>query len=213
MEHEPDQLRSFRGAFSLVELLTVVAIMAVLTVLTGPPLAQALRGGRLSLSTDTVEGVLEQARLSALSRQRPVEVRFYAYADPTLPGKPGGIHALQALVVGDSGAFSPIGPPKPLADRTVITTNSALTSLWSLPVTAPQISIPRVGLAYECRSFRFLPDGGTSLSSSGSATPWCLTLLSASDDQSGAVKPPRNFATVVIDPLTGTRKTYRPSLR
>ena len=55
MEHEPDQLKRCRGAFSLVELLTVVAIMAVLTVLTGPPLAQALRGGRLSLSTDTVE--------------------------------------------------------------------------------------------------------------------------------------------------------------
>jgi uncharacterized protein (TIGR02596 family) len=213
MEHEPDQLMTFRSGFSLVELLTVVAIMAVLTVLTGPPLAQALRGGRLSLSTDTVEGVLEQARLSALSRQRPVEVRFYAYSDPTLPGKPGGVHALQALVVGDSGVCSPIGPPRALADRIVITTNPTLTSLWSQPAVVPQSSIPRVGLAYVCRSFRFLPDGGTSLSSAGSATPWCLTLLSASDDQSGAVKPPRNFSTIVIDPLTGTRKTYRPSLR
>jgi hypothetical protein len=95
----------------------------------------------------------------------------------------------------------------------VITTNSALTSLWSLPAAVPQVPVPRVGLSYECRSFRFLPDGGTTLSSISSPTPWCLTLLSSSDDQSGAVKPPRNFATIVIDPLTGTRKTYRPSLR
>lgn len=215
MEHHADKLsRSGAGAaFSLLELLSVVAIMAVLSVLAGPSLIQVMRGGRLSLSTDIVSAVLEQARLSSLSRQRPVEVRFYAYPDPSLPGKPGGVHSLQSFVVSDGGNFMPLGPVKALADRAVITTNAVLTTLWGLPATSPQTPIPRVGTAYECRSFRFLPDGGTSLMSAGSSTPWSLTLLSASEDQPGAITPPRNFATIVIDPLSGTLRTYRPSVR
>jgi uncharacterized protein (TIGR02596 family) len=215
MDHVPDELTSShrRQAFSLIEILTVSAILALLTVLAGPPLAQALRGGRLSSSTDTVTGVLEQARLSSLSRQRPVEVRFFAYIEPDLPGRPGGVHAVQAFVVGDSGNLLPLGPVRTLADRAVITTNPVLTTIWSLTPSSPLTPIPRVGLAYDCRAIRFLPDGGTSLASSGLSSSWSLTLVSVSDDQAGAMKPPRIFATVVIDPLSGTLRTYRPSLK
>lgn len=214
MERDPDQLMPGRDrdGFSLLELLTVAAIMAILTVMTGPSLILALRGGKLSVSTDTVTGVLELARLTSLSRQRPVEVRLYAYTDTSIPGGSGGVHALQAFVAGDNGAFLPLGPARALADRVVITTNPVLTTLWSLPASSPQVRIPRAGLSYSCRVIGFQPDGSTSLAASGTSAPWAMTLLSASEDKSGMLKPPRNFATVVIDPLTGAVRTYRPSL-
>lgn len=100
--------------------------------------------------------------------------------------------------------------------------------------------LPRgVGHKYEYVAFRFLPDGSTNLpptgvsdsksspdddaaASSSSSRPsagglWYITIHSLADwdkqKKNGNLKPPANYFTWMIDPLTGVSKTFRPSLR
>ena len=83
---------------------------------------------------------------------------------------------------------------------------------------------------YEYVPFRFRPDGSTDLppngASSGDATAdvdrpsyegrWFITLHSITDwkklKEAGNDAPPPNYATLMIDPLTGTTKIFRPGL-
>jgi uncharacterized protein (TIGR02596 family) len=236
MEHDPDQLRSLvaleedaflrraldsrseRGSrgFSIVELVLVCAILMILAVISGPSLVQSLRGGQLTRAVDSVTSLMEQARLTALTRRQTVEVRFFSYQDPTLPGKPGGVHSAQSYVISDTGTAAPLSRVILLPDAVVISTNTLLTTLWTLsPWTQsiPPISIPRAGGTFDCRSIRFSPQGLTSLAGNASQPSWCLTLLNVKDDAANAFAPPRNFATLVLDPYNGTVRTYRPTLK
>jgi hypothetical protein len=64
--------------------------------------------------------------------------------------------------------------------------------------------------------FRFLPDGSTNLPIQGSTTAgasgaWCITLQNITDPAKPAT-PPANFFTLVVDPVSGTIKQYRPGI-
>ena len=91
------------SAFSLIELLIVIAIITVMASLMGPTLNSALRGTALTQATDKVIGVLSFAHQTALTKAQTVEVRFYSYVDPETPGDTGQGHAIQALSIDDSG--------------------------------------------------------------------------------------------------------------
>jgi len=224
MEHDADQLRNgfaleghpFARAFSIIELMIVCAIVAILAAASGPSLVQTLRGSYLNRGGDRIASLMEQARLAALTRRLPVEVRFFAYADPTQPGAPGGVHSAQAFLISETGIAAPLTQVMQLPDPVVITSNPILTTLWTLPhwgQSIPPLSIPRAGGAFDCRVIRFFPSGLTSLAGNGSQASWCLTLLNSKDDLPNASAPPRDFITFVLDPFSGTLRTYRPGLR
>jgi uncharacterized protein (TIGR02596 family) len=202
-------MRSDSRGFSLVELLIVIAIIALMASLMGPSLDSALRGTAMTQSADKVSGLLSLARQTAIAKGQTVEVRFYKFKDPEIPGDPGAYHALQAFAIDDAGNASPLLKPVALPSSIIISDVDAISSITTLPVQPPAgMKIPRVGTAYTYIAFRFRRSGAPDLNPGGA--PWCLTLLA--DKDAKAAQLPKNYTTFVIDPYSGTLKTYRPTI-
>ena len=207
------------AAFTLTELLVVVAIIVVMTSLMGPTLNSALRGTALTQGADKVIGVLSMARQTAITKGQTVEVRFYSYVDRETPGDTGQYHALQAFSIDDAGNAVPLLKSQALPQTVVMATNSfganPSSTLLSLanPTAPSQVAIPRVKNSYTCSSFRFYRSGSTDLLLRGADTNWCVTVVNAADLLgAGASTLPKNYTTVVIDPYNGSLRTFRPTL-
>jgi prepilin-type N-terminal cleavage/methylation domain-containing protein len=71
-----------RRAFTLVEVLMVLAIMGIMTLVTMPYLVKSIRGNRLRVSTSTIVQAGRYARSMALLGQRDMRLVF----DLNLPG-------------------------------------------------------------------------------------------------------------------------------
>jgi hypothetical protein len=109
----------------------------------------------------------------------------------------------QSIILNPSSTFSPI-----LTQQTA----------YPLPVspasTDPQ-TYPRTsntypnGVTYTFLPFRFNPDGSTNLLPQTSQ--WFVTLQNI-NDQPTTTTPPKNFFTILIDPVGGTLRLYRPGV-
>jgi uncharacterized protein (TIGR02596 family) len=207
------------AAFTLTELLVVITIIVIMASLMGPTLSSALRGTSLSQAADKVISTLNFARQSAVSRGQTVEVRFFCYRDPEIPGDPVQFHALQAFSIDDSGTALPLGKFQALPSTVVMSTNSfagqPASSLLTLPnlVAPQQFPIPRVNRNYSCSSFRFTRSGGTTLLQNQTTNPWGITLVNAVDLRGGVANLPGNYTTVIVDPYNGSIRTFRPGLQ
>ncbi|MFA6176032.1 MAG: Verru_Chthon cassette protein D [Phycisphaerae bacterium] len=213
-----------RSAFSLMELLVVMAIIGLLATFLAPAVTPILRGSRLTQAGDQALAVLSLARQTALTTSHAVEVRFYQYGDPEVPGESaaspttGKYRAIQAFEYKDDGTATPVGkmatlPPSIIMDQgaTLSTIIGSAKSSPAVPTSttggALNVSIPRAGKQYNSVSFRFLADGSTNLSTTG--TLWFLTLHNLIDGDN-MTSPPPNYTTIKIDPMNGSLKTYRP---
>ncbi len=135
------------------------------------------------------------------------------------PGVPGG--GMLSTILGDDRVSPPQDPP------------SMIVTKESKDATAKQTDpeLPRgVGMNYDYVAFRFLPDGSTNLPPKGAGSTssdtkdarpsadgrWYITIHAISDwenlKKAGNVEPPPNYFTWLIDPVTGTSKTFRPGL-
>jgi hypothetical protein len=90
-----------------------------------------------------------------------------------------------------------------------------LSSILNGTPTSPSTNdpdLPRgVGRNYTYVSFRFQPDGATSLSAT---SLWFITVHLLNDlGRTSASKPPPNFFTWMIDPVSGTSKVLRPGVK
>lgn len=83
---KPSLKNSFRSAstraFTLVEMLTVVGIIALLVALATPTLMDVIRSTRLSAAGDSLLNRLSLAQQEAIARSKEVEMRFYQYVNP-----------------------------------------------------------------------------------------------------------------------------------
>lgn len=223
----PPKLRR-HAAFSLVELVIVISVIVIIAAFTMPAMNTLLRGSHLTQASGILVGQLNIARQQALSRNRPVEVRFYRYADPEIPGetvsdpKTGRYRAMQLFEVLPTGVALPINKIQVLPGGTVFAyaEGTGISSLLD-KATAGRDSdkkpgvddpnaprLPRgVDLNYEYASFRFNQDGSTNKSPTGN---WFVTVVNINDNVQGN-QPPPNFFTVQIDPVSGTTRTYRPT--
>jgi uncharacterized protein (TIGR02596 family) len=208
--------RSRNDAFSLLELLAVIAIFSLIAgIVVGPSMA-LYHSFQLSEATQLVSSQLSLARQTALSGNQVVEVRLYKYTDAGMPGATASFHALQSFKLPqNSSGPTPITNVQRLPGGIVIDGGSALSSLLDSSARTSRIgdiSLPGVGTAYTYFSIRFHPDGSTDLSLSAPASSpgcWFLTLHSQRDgDDRSAV--PANFATIQLDPLTGATRLFRP---
>lgn len=68
--------RGREGGFTLVELLVVVAVIAILALFTWPSLHRMILKSRLEGYASQVAGLMQQARLEAVKRSRPTVVRL-----------------------------------------------------------------------------------------------------------------------------------------
>ncbi|MEA3208855.1 MAG: hypothetical protein QOE70_1912 [Chthoniobacter sp.] len=217
-------------AFSLIELVVVIAIIVIIAAFTVPAANTILRGSQLSQSSGLLVGQLSLARQQAMTRNHPIEVRFYRYGDPEVPGESekdpstGKFRAIQLFEVQDNGVALPIDKPQTLPNSIIFAFTEADAGLSSIidaktagPVkkpgtkddpTAPRL--PRgVDLKYEFVAFRFMSDGSTNLAPTGN---WFLTLININPPLSKPNEPPPNFFTVQVDPVSGSTRSFRPTV-
>jgi len=189
------------SGFTLVELLLVMAIIIAMTALMGPVISGILGGSQVSAGVETVQGALTTARQIAATKNRLVEFRLISMKDPANPLSSSAIRAVQILENRESG-LTPIGKLRPLPSGVIIGNNTNLTSLATLVTNSADRSLPNVGTVYNYQCFHFKQDGSTDLS----ATTNIITLY----DEKMPGTPPKNFATLMIEPATGTAVLYRP---
>jgi uncharacterized protein (TIGR02596 family) len=217
-------------AFTLIELLAVMAIIAVVIALAIPPANAMMKGSQMSQGSQALADQLSHARQLALSKSRPIEVRFYRYGDPETPGEKfddpttGKWRGFQLFEVLPNGASVPVGEMKRLP-RMVVMEGDKYSTLLSQTYrgearngasddTAPEIPVEilgqRVAKNYDYQSFRFLPDGSTDLTPRDSrADSWYVTIVGLGDV--GKPVETVNYYTIQIDAVSGTTKAFRPN--
>lgn len=198
-----------KAAFSLLELLVVVAIIALLATIAIPSMASILGGSRLSYGTESVVGSVTTARQLAATKNRDIEVRLLSYADPARPDSTQAIRAIQILELAENGT-NPIGKVRLLPSNIVISSDPELSSLAKLTErdsTPQDPQVSPVGRDYKVRAFRLKPDGSMNLARvlPASVTNFFLTLHDEKVEPLSA-----NFATIRLEPSTGSLTVFRP---
>ena len=185
-------------AFSLVELLVVIAIMALLIAAAVPALSSVAQGSNLNRAGQMVGDQITQARLTAVSRNREVQVRLYELTN----GLDSGWRGLQVWRMEQSATGS-IGVP---ASRLLLLPEGVLiepdrSPLLDADATVAGVeNLPSRG-SVNYRGFRFRPNGA--MSAGVSASNNYLTLRPVREGGG-------NYYTVQVDPLTGKTTVYRP---
>ncbi len=225
-------------AFTLIEMLLVVAIIGILISVAVPFMFGAISASRMASAGSSIAGMFSAAQQIASSEGCTVEVRIYRSP------REGGIdssaryHTVALFRHYETGEASPdpnpsaSGRPLPaplslvlgdvltLPDTLVITATPAASSLIDgLPdnnATARATKIIKNGVfadyqvPYEGATYKSFTfrSDATSLDST---RRWFLTLVDAVDEESGRGPANwKNFYCVQVDPLSGRVSTYRP---
>jgi uncharacterized protein (TIGR02596 family) len=194
-----------KAGFSLLELLVVMGVIALLIGLSVPAISSTLRASHLNTASQTVIDQLSFARQSAMSRQLPVEVRFYNLPDydSDSGSSPKSYRALQSFVYDDSGA-QPLSRVQYFSSPVIISSDTSQSSLFDIvPESGSITNIPVYGKNYRYRSVYFKPSGSLNVQGSN----LCLTVLLGSTAPLSQVG---NFSTIQIDSHTGRIQTFRP---
>lgn len=201
----------FRRAFSLVEMLVVIAIMIVLMAVMIPASSSLMGGMNIGRSAGMVTDELNFARQTALARNRDVEVRFYRLGSK-MDGNDKQYRAFRSFLIDgvDPAGWKPLSRIKQLPEPIIITDNPSFTSLLNTGgghsgLTASNETLPGVGNT-DYVSFLFRANGGTSLKPV--TEKWFLTLYSQKANAQGEL--PANYFTAQVDPVTGRTRSYRP---
>ncbi len=204
------------AGFTLIELLSVIAIVSILAVTTMPAIRGTLDGVTISGAAGVVESELSFARQVAMSRNLPVEVRFYRYDDGNGIGWRAMASVIPASVSGAKAdewlSRAKVLPGNVVADdaqeySTLISRAVASSSTNEGPWTATESAgAPGILRGKSYVGFQFRPDGSINLPN---GQPWCLTLRSFTSRQSGSA-PADNYVSIVLDSLTGRTMSYQP---
>ena len=193
------------AAFSLLELLVVIAVIVVLLALGGPAINGAQQGMALATAGAAFEAQLVDARESAISRRSRVESRFYKCKKDGTDAYRGIQNFIQSL----DGSMTPLAKPVWLPTGLVISEDALYSSLLSGNNTVQKEGtglgmIPSYGTSYTAKTFEFLPDGSTSIPDL-QPPPFFTIYPEGRADPAAA-----NFYTIQIDPVTGKLRTHRP---
>jgi len=199
------------AGMTLIEILSVLAILAILLVAGTPVAFGVMQASRLGSSGDSVLARLLEAQQMAITQDTDVEVRIYEGSDSTprwcaLQTYVLKISSDPAVDATGEGTFQPAETIFRLDSSVAINNQAKLSTLFNLKAVAEDASAvnPGVGLTRHV-AFRFHSDGSTDLTPGKS---WFLTLVaqtSAADPS-----PPANYYTIQIDPATGRMRTFRP---
>lgn len=223
-----------RAAFTLVEMLTVLGIIALLIALAAPTLLDVVRSTRLNSAGDGLINRISLAQQSAVSLSSEVEVRFYRYADSE-SDRPNdsSFYAYQVVQTKPGGEERAISETYYMESGIIISAQEELSPLFS--TTNPQTSgqngylfTPRGSSTPDQVNYaamRFYPDGSmrmlTSSTNQGASTEDIamaytvpkynesfVTVIESRDSQSTQI--PLNYYCIQIDSYTGKTRVYRP---
>lgn len=190
-----------KAAFSLIELLVVVAIVITLMAIGVTALTGVGRSYRLTQAGQEIRDLLSGARMTAIARNRLIEVRFVQPQGEPLP-----THIAVLERSGDN-QLSLAGRVVPLPQNIRFSSSSGAASLLEGDATPGDFALPGLGTSYSFYALRFRPDGSTDLPWTPATRPRYFFTLQIDTDRK---EPPSNFFTVEIDPLNGTLTTFRP---
>lgn len=207
-------------AFTLIEMLLVVTIIAILLAFAGPSIFGALRGNRMTGAGESLLGAMSEAQQTAFSQGYPVEVRFYQYPDASTGVT--GFRGYQFFkVTSPDGAnteqVAKISEVVKLPDGVYIS-SAATMSPTLVGGTFPdsEANSGVAGASYS--AMRFLPDGTCKAVASAAAgiaalqhQPLPNSFFTLVEDTNTAVTVlPDNFYIIQTDPFTGKSRSYRP---
>ena len=201
----PSQTFRRKGAFTLVELLTVITIVVLLAALiaASPTL---WRSNNVTTAANTVMEDMAYARELAVSSNEPAEIWFLQPTSAT------PIVATQIYAVDLNGVETSYGRVHRLPANIIIDSGTTLSSLFTTAnnfKNASTPSIPGYGTSYTAWTVRFMPDGSIANSKGAATQNFFLTLHdTALGDQLAAL--PKNYALINVDYFTGAVTLYRP---
>lgn len=228
------QLRP-RGAFTLIEMLVVVAIIVLLMAFATPALMRTLQSSRLISTGETLLGAISEAQQLAYAQNVPVEIRFFKYQEPGFSSSPQLFRSYQmfkiTLTNTGTGAgmtvsesIVPVNNLVKLPEGIVIAGSDELSKALSgeglkdVKGTSTTGYSGVDGATY--KALRFMTDGScraVSTTKEGFATLSYQTLpesfLTLTYDVGQELKTanlPKNFYTIQVDPFTGKARNYRP---
>jgi uncharacterized protein (TIGR02596 family) len=205
----------FAAAFTLIELIVVLAIIGILAVLIVPAFNSINRASNLTNSAALIVDQLTRARQEALSQNRVVEVRFYKL--PGEVGSPPAYRAFRIFVYDESVQFAaPLTAVLTLSPGVIVMDDQTFSTLLNTDSNKRTLNpatdtIPGRNDPVSYQAFRFRPSGGTDLDPNGAPGPdkWFLTVKSEIDVQDGSF-PAHNYVTATLDPVSGRMRIFRP---
>ncbi len=208
--HSPLWRQGKEQAFTLIELLLVVAIVGILSTLAITGFNSAVRGTKVASTAQAVSDALNLARSSALARNRPVEIRFLELPDfdQTAAG-PTIFRGVQIFLIDSTNTMALTKPflfPNPI----VASTDSRKSSILAQPKLSGGTN--RVsGSAFNYIPLTFGSDGIIRAQSTMLTTTnqWFVTVQTRKDFDTDGTWPD-NYATVSVNPVTGNTKIYQP---
>lgn len=181
-------------AFSLLELLVVIAVLGLLAVLVVPSLQGILGGRNLENAANIVSSQLQVARQTALTRNALVQWQVIKVPD-SRNNDPAAFRLVRCLIMEPgSRQWKPLGRAEWLPISYWVDEDSARSPLLAQSTTAAGITPANSPAAWVI----FDGAGRVTLSSSGN---W-LTLVGRSN--------PADIIAVQIDPVNGRVRNFRP---
>jgi uncharacterized protein (TIGR02596 family) len=204
-----------RAAFTLAEMLIVIAIIMLLVALITPALIGIVDNANLKVAATTMSDTLNLARQTAITSNRAVEVRFYKVPkENAAPDAPAGERFFRAIAmfrIDDAG-------PKRLGGLVLLKGNVRCADdsrFGTLLNDAPKEESTLYEVSgnattkYEYRYILFRADGTTTLPPSGaSGDTWHTLIHNGNKTPVQAVDS--NYATIQLDPATGRTRTLFP---
>lgn len=229
-----DAGKNFSRGFTLVELLVVLAIIALISAATVPALQGVMQGTNVTQAGQTVADQINLAREIASAHNTTVEVRliqFPAYVPPPKGQGNGGYNAIQLFTWPTPEQKLQLnGASPPPLSRMVTLPPSIVVSqdpnnysqLLQLAVTTSSTMTLPVGNANYI-SFNILPSGlipllppppSTSKTQAENMAQLFLSVVAAQYGNvtaaPGTTGAPSNYVLVQLNPNTGTTLVYRP---
>lgn len=200
--------RRHTAAFTLVEILVVLVILAIIVTVSAPYISGILAASRLRMASDAVYGRLLEAQSLATLFNSDAELRIYEAADLIEPDSPPTLRKLRIFTVtsppddasGAAEVFEPAGAVTTLEDGMVISNDRNFSSILDLGYQTQGSDIYGRYIA-----LRFHSDGSTQLQN---GRPWFLTIQENKPVPQG--QKLKNFVTVQIDPASGSLRTFQP---
>ncbi|MDB6118180.1 MAG: Verru Chthon cassette protein [Verrucomicrobiaceae bacterium] len=209
--------RKCQSAFTLIELMVVVGVIALVTAAIAPMVFSTMASTRITSAGETLASQIALGHQLAVSGNQEVEVRFYQYEDINSPGSGTGYRAVAMVrastVFGTTGSGALgqlLTEPFYMPSGIVIGENAKLSPpLSKLSPESDKEGIIKKARSATYRAFHFYPNGSTDLNQHSLVANQCyFTLGEERLISKGDI--PKNFYAVQVDPYTGRTATYRP---
>ncbi len=230
-----------RRAFTLVEMIAVMAVIGIVAVFVVPAVSGMLGGSQLTQASSMLVDQVSLARQQALTKNIIVEVRFIQFADPEQPGEnvsdptTGKFRAIQLMEALPSGIAVPLpgsklqmlppgvmmessspGSGGPIYSTLLAQANGGAQYTPSSNLLPADPELPRgIKRNYNYFSFRFRSDGSTDLAPIPPAVlgNWYGVTLHGINDSAKLRNGLQaiNFFTLQLDPVSGATKVYHPT--